>query len=723
MIYHQVAVDVPLDKLFTYRYHSRLSKGQRVLVSFRRKTVVAIVWGSSELPEIDEDKILDIQQVFDEPLLPEQFLDMLAFTARYYHYPIGQTIFTALPQGMRSNRVVVLPPPILQYRATDLGKQQCHIPAHQRKILSLWQMLEAGLVDSVAAKKLHGHAEKYLTLWREKEWVEVVESDGCVGDAPYTLNVEQQQAVDTVKASLSSFKTFLLYGITGSGKTEVYFEVMASVLKQGRQVLFLLPEINLTPQLVQRVSDRFPQISQVVLHSQTTAVKRTQGYLQAQLGRVNLVVGTRLSVFTPLPNLGLIVVDEEHDGSFKQDNELRYHARDLAVWRAKQMSCPIILGSATPSLESWYKVKQGYYHLLQLCHRAKPEAQLPEIQLIDIRRSMLQEGLSPQALTLLQENWQQGGMSVVYLNRRGFAPALFCSDCGYVFSCPNCSAKMVLHQRSQQLRCHHCDFHQAIPLQCSDCGNHDLSAVGFGTQRVEEALRRWLPEASVMRIDRDSMSAKGEWNKLRQTIDEGLVDILVGTQMLAKGHDFGRLNLVIVLNADGSLYSSDFRAPERLFAELIQISGRSGRANLSGRVFIQTRLPNHALFTQLLEHNYTYFADTELMARQSMGLAPYVYIAAIRFDAPNQMQALELINMVMEQLIEHIKLPESVQILGPVPMLLSKLAGRERVQVFLESANRRELHHALTVWQQLLYHMQKSFHSVHWSIDVDPYEM
>ena len=378
------------------------------------------------------------------------------------------------------------------------------------------------------------------------------------------------------------------------------------------------------------------------------------------------------------------------------------------------------MGSATPSLESWHKARHGDYRLLSLSQRAHHAAALPQIVLADVRRQKLDNGFSAQALALLQQNHAQGGMSMVYLNRRGFAPALFCGDCGHTFGCPHCSAKMVLHQQARQLRCHHCDFRQPIPRICPDCGNQDLTAVGHGTQRVEETLRQALPGAAVVRVDRDSTARKQDWAQLYERIDAGAVDVLVGTQMLAKGHDFARLNLVLVLNADGSLYSADFRAPERLFAELMQVAGRAGRADAPGRVLVQTQLPDHAVFQALKAQDYPRFADAELAARQSLGLPPFAFVAAIRADAPSMSEAVAFLRLVMAEQANGFRLPETISQFGPVPMLMARLAGRERAQVFLESTQRRDLHHSIGLWRQLLRHFETTHRTIRWSIDVDP---
>jgi len=721
MIYHRIAVNVPLsDGLLTYSHSEPLPLGTRVLVPFRNKTVVGIVWETDIAPDMDAARILNIQTTFsDEPPLPESWRDLLSFTSRYYHYPTGQAVFAALPQGLKETRAVEMPKPPLFYAQNAAGRAQTPPPARFNKKAALWDALLSGGMTMAALKQVNAQAAKLIEDWAEQGWIETTEAAKPVlRPSEFVLNTDQQKASDEIQTAFGSFQPFLLYGITGSGKTEVYFDAMAKVLAQGRQVLFLLPEINLTPQLLKRVENRFADVPTAVLHSQMAAGKRTQDYLRAMLGQAKLVIGTRLAVFTPLPDVGLIVVDEEHDGSFKQDNELRYHARDLAVWRAKQSGCPVVLGSATPSLESWHKAQSGAYRLLQLTERAHAAAQLPQVDILNVGRLKLDNGFSPQALQLLKQNFEAGGMSLVYLNRRGFAPALFCGDCGHTFGCPNCSAKMVLHQRARQLRCHHCDHREPIPFKCPDCGNQDLTAVGHGTQRVEETLRAFLPKAAVVRVDRDSTAHKNDWADLYRRIADNEIDILVGTQMLAKGHDFARLNLVIVLNADGSLYSADFRAPERLFAELMQVSGRAGRADKPGKVLIQTQLPEHPVFAAVKAQDYAVFAENELNERQMFAMPPFGFQTAVRADAPRVADAMEFLNAAKETLAP--LLPESVSQFGAAPMLMVRLAERERAQIFLESPSRQDLHRAVSLWVQVL--QQNRDGKIRWSVDVDVQE-
>ena len=728
MFYHRIAVNVPLsDGLLTYSHSKPLPPGTRVLVPFRNKTVVGIVWETDIAPDMDTARILSVQTAFmEEKPLPQSWRDLLAFTSRYYHYPTGQAVFAALPQGLKETRAVEMPQPPLFYALNEAGRAQTPPPARFNKKAALWDALLSGGMTMAALKQMNAQAAKLIEDWAKQGWIETTEAaksvlrscNGQVSYSEFVLNADQQKASDEIQTAFGKFQPFLLYGITGSGKTEVYFDAMAKVLAQGRQVLFLLPEINLTPQLLKRVEDRFADVPTAVLHSQMAAGRRTQDYLRAMLGQAKLVIGTRLAVFTPMDDVGLIVVDEEHDGSFKQDNELRYHARDLAVWRAKQSGCPVVLGSATPSLESWHKAQSGAYRLLQLTERAHTAAQLPQVDILNVGRLKLDNGFSPQALQLLKQNFEAGGMSLVYLNRRGFAPALFCGDCGHTFGCPNCSAKMVLHQRARQLRCHHCDHREPIPFKCPDCGNQDLTAVGHGTQRVEETLRAFLPKAAVVRVDRDSTAHKNDWADLYRRIADNEIDILVGTQMLAKGHDFARLNLVIVLNADGSLYSADFRAPERLFAELMQVSGRAGRADKPGKVLIQTQLPEHPVFAAVKAQDYAVFAENELNERQMFAMPPFGFQTAVRADAPRVADAMEFLNAAKETIAP--LLPESVSQFGAAPMLMVRLAERERAQVFLESTSRQDLHRAVSLWVQVL--QQNRDGKIRWSVDVDVQE-
>lgn len=720
MIYHNIAIDVPLNSLFTYSYDKKIPVGRRVCVRFRGKKVAGVVLQSDVKPEIEISKIQAVEQVFDnEPIFTNHWIELLKFTSHYYHYPIGSSVFCALPVGLRLNKEVKIPSIETYFSLSQKGRLQLAPPSSHHKLYALWQSLADGFISESLAKKIHPQANKYLSKWQNDDWLISQQNQAARIDNEQNkinLNEYQQNAVNTISQSLGSFNTFLLLGITGSGKTETYFEVIAKALSQGKQVLFLVPEINLTQQLLARLHKRFPNLDYVVLHSKSPDGERTQNYLRAMQNQVQLIIGTRLAVFTPIDNLGLIVVDEEHDSSFKQQDELRYNARDLAIWRAKQMNCPIILGSATPSLESFQAALNQRYTLLELPIRANKNAKLPEIIVSDIRRQKLHHGFSENTLKYLEENLHNGGLSLVYINRRGFAPAIFCEDCGHAFVCPNCSAKMVFHRVSAQLRCHHCDHKVRQPEKCPECDSQNLIAIGVGTQRVEDMLREYFANAKIVRIDSDSTKRKDDWANFYQQISQGEVDIIIGTQMLAKGHNFERLNLVVVLNADGSLYSADFRAIERLFAELMQVSGRAGRAEHKGRVIIQTRLPNNELFTHLKTQDYKSFAREELNKRKVFNAPPTSYSAVCRADAFKLKEAMDFLNKCLETF----RLPEQINVYGPAPQLMVKLAGRERAQIFFESDNRTSLHQIINQMDEIMRKTAKHYKNIRHSIDVDP---
>ena len=701
MFWHQLALNVPLERLFTYSHSEVLPLGTRVVVTFRNKRHVAVVWAHTDELDFDANKVLPILEVLqDTPPLSEEWRAMMAFCSRYYLYPIGATVFTALPQGLRNSEALSLPEPKRWYRFNDLGKHSAPEPASRHfKKQALWQALQTEQLSLAELKQIHPQAGKLLQEYEAQQWLDISAQPSHVGfHSDFVLNAEQQHAQAAIVAKLGGFQAFLLHGITGSGKTEVYFAAMAEVLARGQQVLMLLPEINLTPQLLARINSRFFGYEPAVLHSQAAVGARSHDFVRAMKGEAKLIIGTRLSVLTPMPNLGLIVVDEEHDGSFKQQNELRYHARDVALWRAKQAGCPIVLGSATPSLESWNNASTGRFALLSLPERANAQAVLPKIHVIDVRQLPLEEGMCEPVKQALLKNWQQGGMSLVYLNRRGFAPVLACTACGHTFDCPNCSAKMVWHQNQRQLRCHHCDLREPVPVFCPECHNSDLTPLGQGTQRVEEALKALMPHANIVRVDRDTTSGKQDWQQLYEQVQADAVDVLIGTQMLAKGHDFAKLNLVVILNADGALYSSDFRAPEHLFAQLLQVSGRAGRAEQKGKVLLQTQLPDHPLFAALQQHDYISFAEQELASRQLYEFPPFSHMLAVRVDAPQMLEAQQLLQQVLDELA----LPDDVSVFGPVPMLMARLNGRERAQVFVQSPSRQSLHKAGRLFQAAL---------------------
>ncbi|SUX30266.1 primosomal protein N' [Chromobacterium vaccinii] len=720
----QVAVDVPLAGTFSYLTESPVMPGARVSVSFGNRRVCGVVVTpipGEGVPELDAARLRSIDGVLDGlPPLPEEFLALARFASDYYHHPLGQTLFTALPTGLREPRDVAKPdrrPFVL----TDAGLGEAP-PARQRARLALWQALQDGPLDLAAAKAVTPQAGKLLADWVAEGKAERATLEPPplrLGDAP-ALNGEQQAALDALSAS-EGFQPWLLHGVTGSGKTEVYLRLIAEQLAARRQTLVLVPEINLTPQLINRFADRFPGSRIVVQHSHLADGERMHGWLNAWHGDADVVIGTRLSVFTPLPRLGLIVVDEEHDGSFKQQDGLRYHARDLAVWRARRAGIAILLGSATPSLETVANVEAGRYKKLALNRRAHGAARLPDVRLVDTRRKKLVEGLSDAVLDALKTRLSRKEMSLVFINRRGFAPVVACTACGWTSGCPHCSAKLVVHLMERKLRCHHCGWEEPVPRACPDCGDPDIKPLGEGTQRLESALQRMLPEARVLRIDRDTTSRKDAWDEVYRKVHGGEVDILVGTQMLAKGHDFGTLSLVAALGADGGLYSADFRASERLFAQLMQVAGRAGRADAPGEVLVQTQWPDHPLYQALVAHDFDGYAATLLNERRQAGFPPSTFQALLRADSPALAQATAFLRQAREALEP---LAEGVLISGPAPALMARLAQRERAQLVLESPQRGALHRLLHQLPPLLDGLAKAHgRALRWSLDVDPQEL
>jgi primosomal protein N' (replication factor Y) len=526
---------------------------------------------------------------------------------------------------------------------------------------------------------------------------------------------EQERAADSITQAFGRFEAFVLYGITGSGKTEVYLRAIAAAMRAGRQALLLVPEIVLTPQLEALVRQRFPQTHIAILHSRLGEGARARNWRAAQSGEAGVILGTRLAVFTPIPNLGLIVVDEEHDPSFKQMEGLRYSARDLGVVRAKHTRVPVVLGSATPALETYHNALSGRYRLLQLTQRIG--AVMPRIECVDTRGTALADGLSPALLAAVAERLQRREQSLIFINRRGYAPVLLCRACGWLSACHRCSAQLVVHLPERRLRCHHCGFRSPVPAACPSCGNQDLAPVGQGTQRVEAALAGHFPTARILRIDRDTTRGKDAWPAMRRQIHAGEVDILVGTQILAKGHDFPRLNFVGVLNSDSLLYSTDFRAAERLFALLTQVAGRAGRASIQGEVMIQTEFPNHPLYVALAGGDYAAFATTALAERRQAGFPPFVHQALLRAEAVKLDTALTFLADAAQI---GAALSPDVLIYDAVPATMVRLAGRERAHLLVQSASRAGLQAFLSAWLERLPKAPSA--SARWSLDVDPVE-
>ncbi|WP_338846754.1 primosomal protein N' [Massilia sp. W12] len=668
----QVVLDTPLDSCFDYLWPAALQAecgapqpGQVVQVEFGRREIAGLIISSSTHSSYALEKLKPVLAVRAQvPPLGPQWLDMCRFAAAYYQRPLGEVALPALPKNLRAGKALALDKALKK-----LAKPQAN--------------------------------------------------DASPHGAP-ALNAEQAEASQAILAA-QGFAPFLLYGVTGSGKTEVYLQTAAALLARQpeAQVLILVPEINLTPQFEANIRARFPGLALATLHSELAEGERLRNWLAAHLGQARILLGTRMSLLASLPQLALIIIDEEHDPSYKQQEGLRYSARDLAVWRARQLQIPVVLGSATPSLESWQHAQNGRYRLLRLRQRASHAARLPQVGVIDLSRDRAQEGFSGALIAAIRRRLERGEQSLLFLNRRGYAPVLCCEACGWISGCLRCTAHMVLHKPEHRLRCHHCSLELAIPRHCPTCGNIDLQALGRGTQRIEEVLQRIFPEARVLRIDADSTRRKGSAQAAFASVHSGEVDILVGTQMVAKGHDFKRLSLVGILNPDTALFSHDYRASERLFAQLMQVAGRAGRADLGegsvSEVLLQSRYPQHPLYSALMAHDYEKFAAQLLEERAQACMPPYSYQALLRAEARELQSALDFLQQARSLLPA-----PGVEILDPIPMTVTRVAHVERAQMLLEAQRRSDLQAFLTPWMTALRGLKSR---VKWGLEVDPMDV
>jgi primosomal protein N' (replication factor Y) len=721
----QVALDTPLTRTFDYLIPAdqpldARDIGRRVRVSFGHRERWGILVGLTAHSELAAEQLKPILAVDRAlPPLPASLLTLARFAADYYHHPYGASLASLLPPALKrpvSPRRSAPP----AYALTAAGKALAQrLPARASAQRRLAERLASG---PVAPSELADLAAT-LREWLKRGLVEPVDTPppataALDAETPPPLGVGQAEAVEAILAQADRFVPWLLFGVTGSGKTEVYLHLVQAVLARGRQCLVLAPEIHLTPQLTERFRRRFPQARLVSLHSGLAAGERTANWLDCLTGRADIVLGTRLAVFAPLDRLGLIVVDEEHDPSYKQMEGLRYNARDVAVWRARQAGVPVVLGSATPALETWLNAEQGRYRRLTMTERAGAAA-LPEIRLVDTRTDRPRQGLSRALLTALEENLRQGGQSLVFINRRGYAPTLLCNACGYVTPCPRCAARLVLHRHRGGFRllCHHCGLVCPPPQSCPECGSLDLRASGQGTQRLEETLAERFPAARILRVDRDTVARKGRFAAVREQVHEGEVDILVGTQILAKGHDFPRLTLVGVVGADGALMSADYRAAERLFAQLMQVAGRAGRGEAPGRVLVQTAYPRHPLYQALVRHDYPAYAARALAERRAAAFPPYVRQAMLRVDARSDEVAQTFLQAARA---EALALAQGVSVFDPAPALLARVANRARWQLLVQSRARSRLQAFLDLWTQRLATLPAS--GLNWVLDVDPLE-
>ena len=725
-----MAVNVPLSRAFDYLPPAAgpvPAAGSRVRVPFGTRQQVGLVIDHAASTEVP-GKIRRCSAVLDEsPLLGPDDLDLIRFTSDYYHHPIGEVVAAALPALLRQGRE--LHPAVETVVATDLG-DDADIEALARRAPKQAELLET-LRDAGGNGYEADHLTELLPNWRraanglfEKGLIERIEQrapdfDETLAPAPTAgpeLNTDQQVVVAALRQH-DSFHAFLLEGVTGSGKTEVYLQRMRDVIDAGRQVLVLVPEIGLTPQLVSRLRKRLG-IEPALLHSGLSDSARLAAWRAARSGAARLVIGTRSAVFTPLKDPGLIIVDEEHDHSFKQQEGLRYSARDLAIVRAKHHDIPVVLGSATPTLEMLHHCRSGSYTHLELPRRAG-DARPPAMRLVDTQRAPATEGISEPLADAIRKHLSTDGQVLIFLNRRGFAPTLICASCGHVAGCERCDSRLTVHAGQGQLRCHHCGYARRLDERCGECGE-SVKPLGEGTQRIEDTLRARFPHATVMRIDSDSTQHKGAMIDALDQARQGEADILVGTQMLSKGHHFPKLSLVGIVNADQGLFGTDFRSAERMAQSIIQVAGRAGRLQRQGEVLIQTAFPENPFWATLIDGGYGRVAEEALAERELTRWPPFTRLALLRSAAHRQADAREFLEAARRKLQHHCD--AGLRVLGPVDAPMARKAGRYRAQLLLQSNDRRHLHAALRELRPLL-EADPAARKVRWSIDVDPVEL
>ena len=726
----KVALPLPLPRLFDYLpadgpTADAADIGRRVRVQFGNRSLCGVVAATGPADAVPADAIKPVEWLEPEPLFAGELLASLRWLARYLHAPLGEVLATALPAALRRGEplpdthawgwclteagATALPamragrPRQLAELLADAVREEDRLDASQPGWRTAMRALQArGLVERVALNHTPSPGATRHPLPRRGE-----------GKSDFELNAEQQAATDAIRAA-QGFTAFLLDGVTGSGKTEVYLDAISDCLARGRQALVLVPEIGLTPQLLARFRSRLG-VPVHALHSGLNDGERAHAWTAAWRGEARVMVGTRSAVFTPLPDAGLIVVDEEHDASYKQQDGIRYHARDFALVRARELGVPIVLGSATPSLESLHNARQGRFQHLRL-HKRAGEAQPPAVRVLDVRKRPLQAGLSPELLSSVRIALDAGGQALLFRNRRGYAPALLCHDCGWSAQCQRCDRPMTVHAHGRRLQCHHCGFRQAAPLACPDCASLALQPQGSGTERIEELLAERFADVPVLRIDRGNTRRR---DALQKHFDElgPRPGILVGTQMLAKGHDLPNLTLVGVVGIDEGLFSADFRSSEKLAQLLVQVAGRAGRAERAGTVLLQTHHPGHPLLQTLVGGGYHAFAEAELALREAACFPPFAHLALLRAEAKHAEPPMRLL-AVARQLLEN----HRIELHGPLPAPMPRRGGWHRAQLLLSSPDRRALHAALDAVMPQLHELPEA-RKLRWSLDVDPVDL
>ena len=729
---YRIRVALPVYVYDTFDYtvnaeqYTQAQVGARVLVSFGRQNLVGVMTEKVDPNEAftGQFKLKAITELLDdEPILDSQLLTLLTWSAQYYQFPIGEVMQSALPGLLR------------QGRALDILFHLWKITPHDDPDALLKRSQKQ--YDAYQVLKLHPHGttENILNLSGvETATLKALEKKGLVecclephdftpttmqlAQVPLTANVDQKYAIQQILKAQHHYQTFLLDGLTGSGKTEVYLQVMFEVLQQGKQVLVLVPEIGLTPQTVARFKSRF-HCDVALLHSGLNESKRLQAWQHAQTGKASIIIGTRSAIYTPLPKLGLIILDEEHDLSYKQQEGFRYHARDVALYRGHLQGCPVILGSATPSTESYHLAELGKLHLLELNQRAGV-AVLPKMHIIDLKIAKKKHGISQTLIEQIKQTLDRKEQVLIFLNRRGYAPILMCESCAWQANCPHCDAHFTLHtQPYAYLHCHHCGTINRLPEHCPECKKQSLKTIGLGTAKLEEHLHELFPHNEVIRVDRDSTSRVGSWQKIYDRIQQNKPSILLGTQMLAKGHHFPHVTLVAILDIDSGLLSVDLRAPERTAQLIIQVAGRSGRGEHKGSVYLQTLRPDHPMLTTLIEKDYRAVAKQMLAERKIAMLPPYRYAALVRVDSKDRAYSQQYLAEIAQQL--RAMAADLIDIWGPIPAPMERKAGRYRAHMVILSADRAKLHFYLRQWWQHVVHLPRQ-HQLRLSIDVDPQE-
>ena len=728
--YLSIAIAVPLNKLFDYlplpdTDMSHYQAGLRVSVPFGSQQLVGMIVGIHQNPQVKPDKLKAIHKLIDnKPLLPNELFKLGQWVSDYYHQPLGECLPLLLPVLLRKGEPAVASTlPFYPFKAIEDAD---NILSRAPRQLALYHYLQqhggqwhkALLQQGFTHTSIDGLVDKQLLEKQTRSSFEPIH--GRASQAPLTLNNQQQAALKTIQAS-DGFNVFLLEGITGSGKTEVYLQAISNHIQNGKQVLILVPEIGLTPQTVARFAKRF-DADILLLHSQLNDRERLDAWLMASLhnetSRGQIIIGTRSAIFTPTPNLAAIVIDEEHDQSFKQQDGVRYHGRDVAVVRAKAQNVPIILGSATPSLECLHNALTGKYQHIRLTERAG-DACMPELQILNVKRQAVQHGLADLLLPHIRKTLDAGQQVLVFVNRRGYAPTLYCPDCAWIAECKRCDAKMTLHQKPAHLHCHHCDSKLALPRHCPECLSRDIQAMGAGTERLENHLMAMFPDVPTIRIDRDSTQNKNAMQTLLQPVHDGEPCIIVGTQMLAKGHHFAKVTLVIMVNVDSGFFSADFRAMEKTAQLILQVAGRAGREKDEGVAVIQTEFADHPMLHLLKEESYHALSLALLDERKHQHLPPYGFQALLRADCHLPKEAENFLHRVRQLLNQKLSNQLPVKLLGPLPAPMELRAGRFRSQLWISSHNRKVLHQFIGQALQEVYEL-KGFHKVRWSLDIDP---